>query len=59
MNIESILKNFDDLKKEWERVDEDIGWQATIASDIGKQRLEEIIKLRDYLEFQDCNLLDF
>ena len=58
MNIESILKNFDDLKKEWERVDEDIGWQATIASDIGKQRLEEIIKLRDYLEFQDCNLLD-
>tara|TARA_B100002019_G_scaffold118143_1_gene101442 strand:+ start:184 stop:954 length:771 start_codon:yes stop_codon:yes gene_type:complete len=58
MNIESIIKNFDDLKKNWERVDEDIGWQNSVASHIGKQRLEEIIKLRDYLESQDSNLLD-
>ena len=41
-----------------ERVDENIGWQNSVASNIGKQRLEEIIKLRDYLESQDSNLLD-
>lgn len=61
MNIESIIKNFDDLKKNWEGVDEDIGWQGQISLEkntISKQRLVEIIKLHDYLEFQNSNLLD-
>ena len=61
MNIESIIKNFDDLKKNWEGVDEDIGWQGQISlteNTISKQRLVEILKLNDYLEFQNSNLLD-
>ena len=61
MNIESIINNFDDLKKNWEGVDEDIGWQGQISlteNTISKQRLVEILKLNDYLEFQNSNLLD-
>ena len=58
MNIESIIKNFDDLKKNWEGVDEDIGWQGQISlteNTISKQRLVEIFKLHDYLEFLELD----